>query len=504
MASIRVQAGRRRFSAEPYRGRVLTTLRQPRYAGARRADGRGRGDLHRGRHLADPPLRGQGARERLPAGQRARRAGRGRRLLPLVGHGPAPSQNAVEFRTRPRRRHLRRGRADARPQPHDRRRHRLPRASRRCAPRTERCSSSAASLRCRRTGGVPRVAPPPGGEVAVLVRAHAPETQSDDAAELSQGQVESINPTEQAPRLGGGPVFNGYAELEAAPARHQGHPGPAEPGPVQPGRRRARAAALRLHHPVVPVRRPRPRRAVRDGPRRAQARPGRDRAAVRRDQPSPPPSRRAPPSSPTATDGRCDDATSGPGTGTRATRQHETVWGAAPEPLGRAGGARPAARPRARPGLRRGAQRAVARLAGLAGARRRLLRGRGRQGARAGRSRRRVGRRRRHHVRLAGAGRPRAAVLPAGAGRRPARGGAARRRGSRAGRPAARRRAPHPQPHRRHRRPAARRGALHARRHRGRPRRHRAADRQGAPRCCGPSTGADRPAIDTLVLATAP
>jgi cytochrome oxidase assembly protein ShyY1 len=64
-------------------------------------------------------------------------------------------------------------------------------------------------------GGVPDVAPPPTGQVTVLARAHAPESGADDAAELTQGQVEKINPAEQASRLGGAAMFNGYVELEA-------------------------------------------------------------------------------------------------------------------------------------------------------------------------------------------------------------------------------------------------------------------------------------------------
>jgi cytochrome oxidase assembly protein ShyY1 len=63
------------------------------------------------------------------------------------------------------------------------------------------------------SGGVPVVAPPPAGTVTIAGRAHPPETRNDAARELPDHQVQSINATEQAARLGG-PVYDGYAELE--------------------------------------------------------------------------------------------------------------------------------------------------------------------------------------------------------------------------------------------------------------------------------------------------
>jgi cytochrome oxidase assembly protein ShyY1 len=63
------------------------------------------------------------------------------------------------------------------------------------------------------SGGVPSPAAPPAGEVTVVARVQAPETRHDAAARLTGHQVESINPAEQAQRLGA-PVYNGYAELE--------------------------------------------------------------------------------------------------------------------------------------------------------------------------------------------------------------------------------------------------------------------------------------------------
>ncbi|MEO9139122.1 MAG: SURF1 family protein [Jatrophihabitans sp.] len=53
----------------------------------------------------------------------------------------------------------------------------------------------------------------PSGAVTVTVRARSPETRSDLSAVLSNRQVQSINPTQQARRLGVD-VFNGYGELE--------------------------------------------------------------------------------------------------------------------------------------------------------------------------------------------------------------------------------------------------------------------------------------------------
>jgi cytochrome oxidase assembly protein ShyY1 len=64
------------------------------------------------------------------------------------------------------------------------------------------------------SGDTPTAAPPPPGTVTVTARVHPPETRNDAAAQLNLHQVESINPGEQAQRLGG-PVFNGYAELES-------------------------------------------------------------------------------------------------------------------------------------------------------------------------------------------------------------------------------------------------------------------------------------------------
>ncbi|MDT4937390.1 MAG: hypothetical protein QOG80_1061 [Pseudonocardiales bacterium] len=53
---------------------------------------------------------------------------------------------------------------------------------------------------------------PPSGQVTVTARVEPGDTRHDDAGQLPGHQVESINPPEQAARLGT-PVYNGYAEL---------------------------------------------------------------------------------------------------------------------------------------------------------------------------------------------------------------------------------------------------------------------------------------------------
>jgi cytochrome oxidase assembly protein ShyY1 len=64
------------------------------------------------------------------------------------------------------------------------------------------------------SGARPDVPAPPAGAVTLRARIQAPETRFDKAAQLPAGQLESINPTEQAARRQT-PVYDGYAELEA-------------------------------------------------------------------------------------------------------------------------------------------------------------------------------------------------------------------------------------------------------------------------------------------------
>jgi cytochrome oxidase assembly protein ShyY1 len=77
------------------------------------------------------------------------------------------------------------------------------------------------------SGAAPEIPAPPNGPVTITARTHGPETRNDAATQLSQHQVESINPAQQAPRLGG-PVYDGYAELEA------GQPGTRGVTPMPP------------------------------------------------------------------------------------------------------------------------------------------------------------------------------------------------------------------------------------------------------------------------------
>jgi cytochrome oxidase assembly protein ShyY1 len=60
--------------------------------------------------------------------------------------------------------------------------------------------------------GPPSVPAPPAGPLTVRARVQAAESKHDQAAQLPEGELESINPGEQAARLGR-PVYDGYAEL---------------------------------------------------------------------------------------------------------------------------------------------------------------------------------------------------------------------------------------------------------------------------------------------------
>jgi cytochrome oxidase assembly protein ShyY1 len=62
------------------------------------------------------------------------------------------------------------------------------------------------------TVAAPAVPAPPGGTVTVTARLQPAESRHDQAAQLANRQLESINPRDQAARIGR-PVFDGYAEL---------------------------------------------------------------------------------------------------------------------------------------------------------------------------------------------------------------------------------------------------------------------------------------------------
>ncbi|SDJ12383.1 Cytochrome oxidase assembly protein ShyY1 [Frankineae bacterium MT45] len=55
---------------------------------------------------------------------------------------------------------------------------------------------------------------PPAGEVSIVGRVRMAESRADKAEQLPRPQVESINPSEQAPRLGAN-VFQGWLQLPA-------------------------------------------------------------------------------------------------------------------------------------------------------------------------------------------------------------------------------------------------------------------------------------------------
>jgi cytochrome oxidase assembly protein ShyY1 len=66
-----------------------------------------------------------------------------------------------------------------------------------------------------RTGAPPNTLPaPPAGVVNVAGRLQTPDASSDAAARLPRGELETINPDEQAARLGA-PVYDGYVTLNA-------------------------------------------------------------------------------------------------------------------------------------------------------------------------------------------------------------------------------------------------------------------------------------------------
>jgi cytochrome oxidase assembly protein ShyY1 len=54
---------------------------------------------------------------------------------------------------------------------------------------------------------------PPGGQVQILARVQPGDTRTDNFGRIPAGQVDSVNPRQQALRLGG-PLYNGYVQLE--------------------------------------------------------------------------------------------------------------------------------------------------------------------------------------------------------------------------------------------------------------------------------------------------
>jgi cytochrome oxidase assembly protein ShyY1 len=75
------------------------------------------------------------------------------------------------------------------------------------------------------SGAIPAIPAPPGGPVTVVARAHAAESQHDQAAVLRDRQVESVNPRDQQARTGQ-PTYDGYVSLEAGQPGATGTPIP--------------------------------------------------------------------------------------------------------------------------------------------------------------------------------------------------------------------------------------------------------------------------------------
>jgi cytochrome oxidase assembly protein ShyY1 len=148
-------------------------------------------------------LRANAHRSAVPVGQ----------LLPLVGSAASPSQGEVEFRA-VRATGIYDGAAQALV------RNRTQDGENGFLLVTPFRTADAVLLVVRgfvaqlRSGDAPTPPAPPSGSVTILARAQRAETRADQAAQLPPGQVESINPRDQAARLGA-PVYNGYVQLEA-------------------------------------------------------------------------------------------------------------------------------------------------------------------------------------------------------------------------------------------------------------------------------------------------
>lgn len=206
---VRGAALRRR----PYRDRVLRTLRQPRYVAlaalmvlvAIVCVGAGTWQIARFQMKVHE-------NDDLRANAHAVTA-RIDDVLPVVGDAPAPSPRAVEYRTVRVTGH------------YDEQLQTLVR-SRTIGDETgflivTPLRTAGPTLLVVRgfapqpaSGGAPKPAAPPPGTVTVTARVQSAETRHDSAAQLTDHQVESINPVEQAPRIGGA-VYNGYAQLNA-------------------------------------------------------------------------------------------------------------------------------------------------------------------------------------------------------------------------------------------------------------------------------------------------
>ena len=138
--------------------------------------------------------------------------------------------------------------------------------------------------------GRARLRPAAGRRLAAGVDRRCADGAGDDPRPRPDRREQERQPGRRPGRAGGvdqpgragapgsaTPVYNGYAQLLEGQPGQAGLTAIPAAEPVQPGRRRGRAAALRLHHPVVPVRAARTGRPARDVSGRAARTGGRPR-----------------------------------------------------------------------------------------------------------------------------------------------------------------------------------------------------------------------------------
>ena len=190
-------------------------------------------------------------------------AQRGRTCCRSTAHSRLARADDIQFRRRHHDRHVRGIRARARPSAQRRRRCRLPRAHALADAGGTVLVVRGFISRAADTAGVTAPAPPSGTHT-IVGRVMPAETASDKAAQLPAGQINSINASEQSSRLGDRSTTDTWRCRRATRYPGAGR----DPGarPVESGRRRGRAAAPGLRHPVVLVRRPCVGRADRHGP----------------------------------------------------------------------------------------------------------------------------------------------------------------------------------------------------------------------------------------------
>ena len=200
----------------PYLGGVFRELRQPRYAGlaagalilAVGCVGAGTWQIFRYQHTAH-------ANHQLRANAHAAAVPLTTTLVPLTGHGAAPARDAIRFRTvtvtgsyLPVAPQYLRGDSINGVDGYDV-----------IAPlRTDAgVLLVIRGFAAGNSGASPAVAPPPRGTTDLVGRLDGASTAADGAGELAGRQLETINPAEQARRLGT-PVYQGVLTLDAGRA----------------------------------------------------------------------------------------------------------------------------------------------------------------------------------------------------------------------------------------------------------------------------------------------